>query len=172
MVFLLFVPLFSQADTYRLTLLPTASDALREGMVRIVNHSDESGQVALTAIDDSGLAFGPVTLEIGARQAIRFSSLDLEHGNEAVGIATGIGGGQGDWRLVLDTPLDIEPSAARTYADGTICKSVSISRRTSPDRVPSPSDRPFMALPDTRSAASNSTARRPRVWRGDGGNDS
>ena len=110
-VFLLFVPLFSQADTYRLPLLPSASDALREGVVRIVNHSDESGRVALTAIDDSGLAFGPVTLEIGARQAIRFSSMDLERGNEAVGIATGIGGGQGDWRLVLDTPLDIEPLA-------------------------------------------------------------
>ena len=110
-VFLLFVPLLSQADTHRLPLLPSASDALREGMVRIVNHSDESGRVAVTAIDDSGLAFGPVSLEIGARQAVQFSSMDLERGNEALGIATGIGGGQGDWRLVLDTPLDIEPLA-------------------------------------------------------------
>ena len=101
----------ARADTYRLPLLPSASDALREGMVRIVNHSDEAGRVAVTAIDDSGLAFGPVTLQIGARQAIRFSSTDLERGNEALGIATGIGGGQGDWRLVLDTSLDIEPLA-------------------------------------------------------------
>ncbi len=110
-VFLLFAPLLLQADTYRLPLLPPASDALREGMVRIFNHSDESGRVAVTAIDDSGLAFGPVTLGIGAGQTIQFSSMDLERGNEALGIATGIGGGQGDWRLVLDTPLDIEPLA-------------------------------------------------------------
>ena len=116
-VLLLFVPLLSQADTYRLPLLPSASDALREGMVRIVNHSDEAGQVAVTAVDDSGLAFGPVSLEIGAGQAIQFSSTDLERGNEALGIATGIGGGQGDWRLILDTPLDIEPLAyVRTEA--------------------------------------------------------
>ena len=101
----------ARAETYRLPLLPSASDALREGMVRIVNHSDEAGRVAVTAIDDSGLAFGPVTLQIGARQAIRFSSTDLERGNEALGIATGIGGGQGDWRLVLETSLDIEPLA-------------------------------------------------------------
>ena len=101
----------TRAETYRLPLLPSASDALREGMVRIVNHSDEAGRVAVTAIDDSGLAFGPVAIELGARQAIRFSSTDLERGNEALGIATGIGGGQGDWRLVLDTPLDIEPLA-------------------------------------------------------------
>ena len=101
----------ARADTYRLPLLPSASDALREGMVRIVNHSDEAGQVAVTAIDDSGLAFGPVAIDLGARQAIRFSSTDLERGNEALGIATGIGGGQGDWRLVLDTSLEIEPLA-------------------------------------------------------------
>ena len=101
----------TRADTYRLPLLPSASDALREGMVRIVNHSDEAGRVAVTAIDDSGLAFGPVEFELGARQTIKFSSTDLERGNEALGIATGIGGGQGDWRLVLDTSLDIEPLA-------------------------------------------------------------
>ena len=101
----------ARADTYRLPLLPSASDALREGMVRIVNHSDEAGRVAVTAIDDSGFAFGPVAIELGARQAVRFSSTDLERGNEALGIATGIGGGQGDWRLVLDTSLDIEPLA-------------------------------------------------------------
>ena len=101
----------TRADTYRLPLLPSASDALREGMVRIVNHSDEAGRVAVTAIDDSGLAFGPVAIELGARQTIQFSSTDLERGNEALGTATGIGGGQGDWRLVLDTSLDIEPLA-------------------------------------------------------------
>lgn len=107
----LLMPLVTSADTYRLPLLPSASDALREGMVRIINHSDESGRVAVTAIDDSGLVLGPITLEVEAGQAIRFSSADLERGNDALGIATGIGGGQGDWRLVLDTSLDIEPLA-------------------------------------------------------------
>lgn len=114
---LLFLPLVAPAETYRLPLLPSASDALREGVVRIVNHSDESGRVAVTAIDDSGLAFGPVTLELDAGETIQFSSTDLERGNGALGMAAGIGGGQGDWRLVLDTPLDIEPLAyVRTEA--------------------------------------------------------
>ena len=113
----LFLPLVASADTYRLPLLPSASDALREGMVRIVNHSDESGVVAVTAIDDSGLAFGPVTLALDAGETLQFSSTDLERGNGALGMPTGIGGGRGDWRLVLDTPLDIEPLAyVRTEA--------------------------------------------------------
>ena len=116
----LFVPLVASAETYRLPLLPSASDALREGLVRIVNHSEESGRVAVTAIDDSGLAFGPVTLELDAWETIQFSSTDLERGNGALGMATGIGGGQGDWRLVLDTPLDIEPLAYVRTADGFV----------------------------------------------------
>ena len=110
-IFLLAAPPDSPADTHRLPLLPAASDELREGLVRIVNLSGESGQVAVTAIDDSGSRFGPIALEMAAGQAVRFSSADLERGNAALGIETGIGNGQGDWRLVLETPLDIEAFA-------------------------------------------------------------
>ena len=99
------------AATHHLPLLPSASDALREGMVRILNHSGEAGEVVVTAIDDAGAVFGPIGLELKAREAIHFSSADLERGNAARGIAAGIGGGQGDWRLVLETELDIEPLA-------------------------------------------------------------
>ena len=109
--FLLFAPPDTRAETYRLPLLPAASDELRDGLVRIVNHSSESGPVTVTAIDDSGSSFGPITLEMAAGQAIRFSSTDLEQGNAALGIAAGIGNGHGDWRLVLDTALDIEALA-------------------------------------------------------------
>ena len=101
----------AHADTYRLPLLPSAADPLRQGMVRIVNHSAAAGDVAVTAIDDSGRRFGPLTLRVNARQAIHFTSADLERGNEDLGIPIGIGGGQGDWRLVLDSDLDIEPLA-------------------------------------------------------------
>ena len=110
-IFLLCVTNGALANTYHLPLLPSASDSLREGMVRIVNHSAETGEVAVTAIDDSGSAFGPFTLNIEAQQVIHFSSTDLERGNATNGITTGVGGGQGDWRLVLDTELDIEPLA-------------------------------------------------------------
>ena len=99
------------ANTYHLPLLPSASDALRQGMVRIVNHSAEAGEIAVTAIDDSGTAFGPFTLDVEAEHVIHFSSTDLEQGNATNGIATGVGGGQGDWRLILETGLDIEPLA-------------------------------------------------------------
>ena len=99
------------ADTYRLPLLPSAADPLRQGVVRIVNHSADAGEVAITAIDDAGYVYGPVTLSVEGQEAVHFSSSDLEQGNATRGLSGGVGAGQGDWRLVLDTALDIEPSA-------------------------------------------------------------
>lgn len=85
------------ADTYRLPLLPSASDPLREGMVRIVNHSADAGEVAVTAIDDSGYIYGPVTLTVGGQEAVHLSATDLEQGNAIKGLSAGVGVGQGDW---------------------------------------------------------------------------
>ena len=125
------------AATHRLPLLPSASDAARQGVVRILNHSGEAGDVAVTAIDDSGAAFGPVTLSVEAGQAIEFSSTDLERGNADVGIAAGIGGGQGDWRLVLETDLDIEPLVyVRTPSGFTGELDATVPRRSFYHRVP------------------------------------
>ena len=98
------------ADTYPLPLLPSASDSLREGVVRIVNHSADAGEVAITAIDDAGYVYGPITVTVEGQHAVHLSSTDLELGNAIKGLSGALGAGQGDWRLVLETSLDIEPS--------------------------------------------------------------
>ncbi|MCY3731773.1 MAG: hypothetical protein OXF98_10565, partial [Rhodospirillaceae bacterium] len=99
------------AETYHLPLLPSAADPLRAGVVRIVNHSATDGEVLVTAIDDSGRYFGPVTLTLHAQAAIEFSSTDLERGDDTLGIVPGVGNGEGDWRLLIESDLDIEPLA-------------------------------------------------------------
>ena len=125
------------AATHHLPFLPSASDGLRIGLVRVVNHSTEPGEVDIVAIDDSGVEFGPLTLAVEARQAIQFSSTDLERGNSAKGIATGIGGGQGDWRLMLETDLEIEPVVyVQTPAGFLDSLGDSVPRRSFYHRVP------------------------------------
>ena len=99
------------AETYHLPLLPSAGDPSRLGVVRIVNHSATEGQVLVTAIDDSGLYFGPVSLSLDAQAAIEFSSTDLERGDDMLGIVPGVGNGEGGWRLLIESDLDIEPLA-------------------------------------------------------------
>ena len=99
------------AETYHLPLLPRMADPSHVGIVRIVNHSATEGQALVTAIDDSGAYFGPVTLTLDAQAAIEFSSSDLEQGDDTFGIVPGLGNGEGDWRLLIESDLDIEPLA-------------------------------------------------------------
>ena len=96
----------------------SASNALQHGFVRIINHSDESGVVVIEALDDAGRAFRPVELTIEPFQKLQFNSDDLELGNESKGIPTGIGGGQGDWRLHFESDLPIEALAYIRTTDG------------------------------------------------------
>ena len=90
----------------------------QESLVRIVNRSDTSGTVQVTAIDDTGDRFGPVTLALGARQALNITSTDWERGNAAKGLPVGVGDGEGSWRLDLATDLTIEPLAYIRTPDG------------------------------------------------------
>ncbi len=98
-------------STVDVPLFLSTSEPLRQGFLRLINHSDQTGEVSLTAIDDTGREFGPVNLALATRQVIHFNSSDLEMGNSAKGLDSGIGQGQGDWRLRLTSPLPIEALA-------------------------------------------------------------
>ena len=104
--------------THGVPLFPAASDAFRQGFVRVINHSSRVGDVRLDAMDDAGGAYGPITLNVGARETVHFNSDDLELGNAAKGLSGGTGTGSGDWRLSLESDLDIEVLAYVRTADG------------------------------------------------------
>ena len=89
-------------------LLPAAAVAAPQGFVRVINHSGVAGQVRIDAFDDSGMAYGPVTLFIDAGVVVHFNSDDLERGNAAKGLPDGIGSGLGHWRLQMSTVLDVD----------------------------------------------------------------
>ena len=101
--------------------LVTAADNLtQQGFVRLVNRSDRAGALRIHAIDDSGRRFGPLSLEMEANATLHFNSRDLEEGNADKGLARGVGDGEGNWRLELDTGLDVEPFAYVRSADGFV----------------------------------------------------
>ena len=101
-------------------LLPSASNPMREGLVRIVNPSAQSGEVRIVAIDDAGWRREPVVLRIGAGETAQFTSRDLEWGNAALGLVGSTGPGAGDWRLEMSSSLDIEVLPYARTADGTM----------------------------------------------------
>ena len=94
-------------------LFPSASSTALEGVLRVVNRTDQSGSVSIEAIDDSGTSYGPVTLRLSALESLVINSSELEEGSTAKGLSVGTGAGSGDWRLRLSTSLDI---AVLSYA--------------------------------------------------------
>ena len=99
-------------------VLPVEDGASREGFMRIVNRSGQAGTVSVTAIDDTGERFGPVTLELAAGGAVHLTSRDLERGSAAKGLPEGVGDGEGSWRLEFDSALDIVALGYVRTSDG------------------------------------------------------
>ena len=105
------VPLVPAAGRY-------ASEGL-QGFVRVVNRSDEGGEVRIDAYDDAGTQHGPVTLTLGAGRTVHFNSADLEEGNSDKGLSGATGApGEGDWRLVLESALELEVLSYMRTSDG------------------------------------------------------
>ena len=70
-------------------LFPAASDAFdRQGFVRVINRSRESGSVTIDASDDDR-HYAPITLALGSNEAVHFNSDDLELGNAGKGLSGG-----------------------------------------------------------------------------------
>ena len=106
------------ADNRTIPLFLSASRAPQQGFARIINRSRRDGQVVIHAVDDASDRFGPVTLSLGAGRTAHFNSEDLEAGHAAKGLSGGVGAGTGDWRLELETELDVEALAYVRTSDG------------------------------------------------------
>ena len=86
--------------------------------MRVINHAAEAGEVTIDPVDDSGREFDTITLSIDANETVHFNSGDLETGNPGKGLSGNTGSGQGDWRLVFSSDLDIEVLSYIRTGDG------------------------------------------------------
>lgn len=107
----------------------------RQGFLRVVNHSGRGGDMRISARDDFGNGFGPVTLSLNGHQAIHLNSGDLEKGNPNKGLRKGLGDGEGDWRLTLEGALNAEALAYVRTADGFVTAMHDVAPRVGEDGV-------------------------------------
>ena len=109
------------AERYTLPLFVTSTTAgATQGVLRILNDTEESGSVEIYAIVDAGTRTGPATVTLNAWTAVEFDAADLASGNPMKGLSTGLGALSGDVRLEIETELQIVPSAYVRAADGTL----------------------------------------------------
>ena len=123
----------SPAIAHHIALFPAAarwSQGGYRGFVRIINRSEDMGEVRIEAVDDEGVAHGPVTVALGASESVHFVSADLEQGNAEKSLEGVTGPGEGDWRLVLTSALDIEVLAYIETDDGLLASMHDLVART------------------------------------------
>ena len=97
---------------------PSAEDGNRQGFARIINHSDQAGEVRIDAFDDMGVGRGTLTLTLAAGQTAQFNSDDMVNGNSDKGLLGRTETGDGDWRLEVGSDLDIEVLSYIRTRDG------------------------------------------------------
>ena len=105
-------------------LASTTNEAVH-GFVRVINHSNVAGIVTVTATDDAGTTYAPMTMPLAARAVAYFNASDLESGNSELGLLNaagdGTGSGMGAWRLMLSSAtLNIEALSYARASDGFV----------------------------------------------------
>ena len=111
----------AQAELYTIPwFVPAGAGGAPQGVLRILNGTNESGAVEIYAIDDAGMRTGPASFSLNASAAAEFTATDLQSGNAMLGLTGGIGAAVGDARLEIETDLGIVPLAYVRAADGTL----------------------------------------------------
>ena len=80
------------AQTHTVPLFSSAGDPTLQGFVRVVNLSDRSGSVSISAFTDAGAMWGETSFRISGNAVYTFNSDDLEYGSARKGI-DGVGVG-------------------------------------------------------------------------------
>lgn len=108
-------PIYSRA----IPLMLSADERGRQGFLRVQNYSEDAGlTLEITGIDDWGDRYGPITYALEPLNSIHFNSTDIEEGNLAKGLESGLGDGRGWWRLQLKSSTPIFATSYVRTDDG------------------------------------------------------
>jgi hypothetical protein len=83
-----------------LPIVNPGSNTNQVSVIRIVNNAFAETSVTITGVDDAGEQSGTVSLNLGKREAIELSALELETGGKP-GVSGALGDGTGKWRLTV-----------------------------------------------------------------------
>ena len=95
----------ASAEGYVVPIFNAADDDQRS-LLRLVNPRGEDAAVTIRGIDDRGLTGGTMRLVVPAGQSRTLSSHEMETGHDV--LAGALGDGQGRWRLVVGSDVEIQ----------------------------------------------------------------
>ena len=99
----------SSGDDRLVYFVNRASEPSQQTFLRIVNREATSGTVTISAIDDGGNAgASDITLSLAANDSQQMTSQDLENGNTSKGLVGAFGDGEGNWRITVNSTLNLD----------------------------------------------------------------
>ena len=102
-------------NIYQLPFLMPQSNQQHRGVLRLVNLSEQAGEVEVYAIDDEGGRFGPHGVSLAAGQSREITSEQLEQA---------VGNGRGSWRVEVQTFLEVDARAYLRFSDNHMMTTV------------------------------------------------
>ena len=111
----------AQAERYTIPWFePPSAGGDPQGVLRIVNASADDVTVTIHAIDDAGVRAGSAMLALNGLAAVDISAMQLQTGDAAKGLSSGVGNLSGGVRLAIESDVPIVPSAYVRSATGTL----------------------------------------------------
>ena len=107
---------------HRIYFANSAAVTEQQTFIRLVNGGSEGGLISISAVDDLGnpAPGGEITLSLGAQKSLQLNAADLENGNVAKGLNSGLGQGQGRWQLEISSSLDLHVMNMIRTPDGFV----------------------------------------------------
>jgi len=90
-----------KGSSFNIPIFNPASNTNQVSSLRVINLEETESTIEITGVDDSGQTAGPVSATINANYSSLITAQDLELGNQNKGLMTGLGDGQGKWRLTV-----------------------------------------------------------------------
>ena len=100
---------------HRVAIFDPAGGADRESLLRLVNTDRHAAGIAISGVDDAGLAGGTVRTTLPGLSAVTLTAADLEMGR---GFTGALGTGVGKWRLTVTADAQIRVLSLMRSADG------------------------------------------------------
>ena len=118
---LLCLPAPVQAERYAVPWFePPSAGGDPQGVLRIVNAAADAGTVTIHAIDDAGVRTEAAVLALNGSAAVEISATELQAGDAAKGLSSGVGNLSGGVRLAIESDVPIVPLAFVRSADGSV----------------------------------------------------
>ena len=106
-------------QVYTVTYFPSVRTNM-EGFLRLVNHSAYEANIHIRGFDDKGSMFETEGLTLDVHKSVNLTASDVMAGNETKRLSQGLGVGEGDWYLILESDLDLSVLAYARMSNGLL----------------------------------------------------